>query len=668
MGLATAGKMGIQAGELGEALPDYIVERELGHGGMGVVFLGHHNRLGRAVAIKELPATFAADPGVRERFSTEARTLASLAHPHIVPIYDYVERDNLCVIVMEELPGGTVWDRFTTTGLTPPAACAIVLACCAALAHAHSKGVLHLDVKPDNLMFAADAAIKVTDFGISRVISGDRTLGTADGQVLGTPAYMSPEQARGSDLTEASDVYSTGVMLYELLSGVLPWSGAETATELLLKRLREAPRPIREVAPHVPPAVANVVMRALEIEPEQRFRHAEQFGVALATACAESWGPAWLDSAGVAIIGSDRLTTAARTTGRQPIATGPVPGAVRTTGDAPATTVTGPIGVDGRVSPETIIEYGTAESDTPTSAPAAQSPQSVPHMPVVRAAGAAPRIEGADFNQIDRAALVDVSEVIGQSTRAKMPLLLAASFVVVGLVASALLFGAPAPTGNARAKQLLLAGKDVTRARPVVDLTKPVSVAARAPRDQFANQATLKLSAAGIPLGSLDTVLTAGKGQFLPSGARFVASGSVTARLEIKANNKVLTHEQFAATVDRPFYLAGFGIGSILLLLAGFAYYESSLRPLRRGRRSIAGFVGCALSGAVMAVGVAGVVAASGHLDLTASGLVASALAAAGTGVAVAVAIRRRGLAKGVKRAVKRAQTSFNAQAAAEAA
>src|SRR5690242_1755133 len=177
--------MGFQARELTEALPDYVVERELGHGGMGVVFLGHHNRLGRAVAIKELPATFAADPDVRQRFSTEARTLASLAHPHIVPIYDYVERDNLCVIVMEELPGGTVWDRFTTTGLTAPTACAIVLACCAALGHAHSKGVLHLDVKPDNLMFAADSAIKVTDFGISRVISGDRTLGTADGQVLG---------------------------------------------------------------------------------------------------------------------------------------------------------------------------------------------------------------------------------------------------------------------------------------------------------------------------------------------------------------------------------------------------------------------------------------------------------------------------------------------------
>ncbi len=208
------------------ALPDYTIEREVGRGGMGIVFLGEHTRLGRRVAIKELPPSFAADPKVRERFSTEARTLAALAQPHIVPIYDYVERDRLCLIVMEELPGGTVWDRFTTVGLTAPVACATVLACCAALHHAHVHAVLHLDVKPDNLMFTGDGTVKVTDFGISRVISGDRTLGTADGQVLGTPAYMSPEQARGADLTARSDVYSAGIVLYELLSGELPWTGA----------------------------------------------------------------------------------------------------------------------------------------------------------------------------------------------------------------------------------------------------------------------------------------------------------------------------------------------------------------------------------------------------------------------------------------------------------
>jgi len=290
--------------DLEAALPDYQIERELGHGGMGVVFLGRHARLGRMVAIKELPPSFAADPEVRERFSTEARTLATLSHPHIVPIYDYVERDRLCLIVMEELPGGTVWDRFTSAGLTAPTACAVVLACCAALQHAHEKGVLHLDVKPDNLMFATDAAIKVTDFGISRVISGERTLGTVDGQVLGTPAYMSPEQARGQELTKHSDVYSAGVMLYELLSGHLPWSGAQTATELLLQRLREEPTRLHSVAPHVPVALADVVMKAIRRDPEERYASAEDFGIAIASACADAWGPDWLDHAGIAITGA----------------------------------------------------------------------------------------------------------------------------------------------------------------------------------------------------------------------------------------------------------------------------------------------------------------------------------------------------------------------------
>ena len=299
---------------IGQVMPDYEIERELGRGGMGIVFLGRHRRLRRGAAIKELPPSFAAEPEVQERFATEAQTLAGLEHPHIVPIFDYVERDGLCLIVMQELPGGSVWDRFSSTGLTPPTACAVVMACCAALQHAHDKGVLHLDVKPDNLMFDAESAVKVTDFGISRVITGGRTLGTVDGQVLGTPAYMSPEQARGDDLTAASDVYAAGVMLYELLSGQLPWHGAETAAELLQQRLNEDPIPLREQAPAIPQAIADVVMTSLSRDVEDRYQRAEDFGVAIGEACVDSWGPGWLDHAGVALVGSERLSLAARTT------------------------------------------------------------------------------------------------------------------------------------------------------------------------------------------------------------------------------------------------------------------------------------------------------------------------------------------------------------------
>src|SRR5204863_8901848 len=228
-------------------MPEYIVEREVGRGGMGVVYLGRQRRLDRPVAIKELPPAIAVDEDVRERFSTEARTLASLSHPHIVPIFDYVERENLCLIVMEQLPGGTLWDRFVNTGVTTPAACAYVMACCAALQHAHDRRVLHLDVKPDNLMYDQDGVLKVTDFGISSVIGGGRTLGTVDGTVLGTPAYMAPEQARGDELSPATDTYATGVMLYELLSGQLPWIGAESAAELLRQRLDQDPIPLGNV-------------------------------------------------------------------------------------------------------------------------------------------------------------------------------------------------------------------------------------------------------------------------------------------------------------------------------------------------------------------------------------------------------------------------------------
>lgn len=299
---------------IAEAMPDYDIERELGRGGMGIVFLGRHRRLLRGAAIKELPPTIAADTDVRDRFVTEAQTLAGLAHPHIVPIFDYVERSGECLIVMQELPGGSVWDRFTTTGLTPPTACAVVMACCAALQHAHDHGVLHLDVKPDNLMFDAESAVKVTDFGISRVITGGRTMGTVDGQVLGTPAYMSPEQARGEELTAASDVYACGVMLYELLSGQLPWHGAQTAAELLQQRLTQDPIPLRDQAPNVPPMLADVVMRSLARDVEDRFATAEDFGIAIGEACAESWGPEWIDHAGVAIVGSEKLSIAARTT------------------------------------------------------------------------------------------------------------------------------------------------------------------------------------------------------------------------------------------------------------------------------------------------------------------------------------------------------------------
>jgi len=170
--------MPIEAGAVAAALPQYQIGSEIGRGGWGVVVSARHRQLERAVAIKQLPPVFAVDPHVRERFVSEARIVASLDHPHIVRVFDYVEREELCLLVMERLDGGTVWDRFTGRGMTAIESCAIAVATCAALDAAHRRGILHRDVKPSNLMFASDGTLKVTDFGIAQVLGGASSMAT----------------------------------------------------------------------------------------------------------------------------------------------------------------------------------------------------------------------------------------------------------------------------------------------------------------------------------------------------------------------------------------------------------------------------------------------------------------------------------------------------------
>lgn len=282
------------------ALPDYDIGDEIGRGGWGVVLAGSHRRLGRAVAIKQLPPSFANDPEVRSRFDAEARLLASLDHPHIVPVYDYVERGGLCLLVMEQLSGGTVWSRFTKEGIDPPATCGIALCTAVALQYAHDHGVLHRDIKPENLLFTSDKGqLKVGDFGIARVLAGGRTMATSAGEVLGTPAYMAPEQATGSAVTPATDVYALGVTVYEMLSGVMPFPRADSALAVLYQRVHTAPLPLSEMAPHVPAPLAEVVMWALKTEPTERPSTADEFAMALAERATEVFGPGWLTATGL---------------------------------------------------------------------------------------------------------------------------------------------------------------------------------------------------------------------------------------------------------------------------------------------------------------------------------------------------------------------------------
>jgi serine/threonine protein kinase len=296
---------------LSSALPAYDIGDELGQGGMGVVVSGQHRQLDRRVAIKQLPVAWATDPGVRRRFMAEARLLASLDHPHVVPVYDFVEREGLCLLVMELLPGGTLRSRVTAGGISTPQAVALSLACASGLGAAHRRGILHRDIKPENMLFSASGVLKVTDFGIAKVVGGTDTVVTRAGDVIGTPAYIAPEQVRGGDLSPATDVYGVATMLYELLSGTFPFADDGEAVALLFKHAYEAPKPLRDVAPHVPEPVAAVVMRGLATDPAQRFPAAEAFGVALAEASTQAWGPGWLAAEQVPILDAETIISAA---------------------------------------------------------------------------------------------------------------------------------------------------------------------------------------------------------------------------------------------------------------------------------------------------------------------------------------------------------------------
>jgi len=288
------------------ALPQYQLGEQIGHGGMGVVYAAVHRPLGRPVAIKRLPGLLAEDRKMSDRFEHEARLLARLDHPHIVPVYDYVQNHGEHLLVLEKLDGGTVWSKFSEEGVTAGQACAIGLATLSGLHAAHVAGVLHLDVKPKNLLFTSSGVLKVADFGISQVISEGATLMTHAGQVLGTPAYIAPEQALGNPLTPAADVYATGTVLYELLSGSLPYESGGGALAMIQRHVYQEPRPL---GPTVPRPLAEVVMRSLAREPQARYRNAETFAVDLAGAAAQVFGPDWLTRLGVRVHLSPAVAT-----------------------------------------------------------------------------------------------------------------------------------------------------------------------------------------------------------------------------------------------------------------------------------------------------------------------------------------------------------------------
>ncbi len=273
---AEAEFIALQAALAGE----YSLDRELGRGGMGVVYLAREVRLARPVAIKVLPAALARRAELRDAFLREARTVAGLTHPNIVPVYAAGERIGQAFIVMAFVDGITLGERIRTRGpLLPGQAARVLREVAWALAYAHGAGLVHRDVSAENIMLerGSERAI-VMDFGIASAIETNAL--SHDGRVVGNAHYVSPEQASGEPLDARSDLYSLGVVGYYALTGRFPFDG-ETSADVVRGHLTALAPTITSVAPSVPPRLANAVQRCLHKEPLRRYRNAESFAEAI---------------------------------------------------------------------------------------------------------------------------------------------------------------------------------------------------------------------------------------------------------------------------------------------------------------------------------------------------------------------------------------------------
>jgi outer membrane protein assembly factor BamB len=323
---------------LGRMLTDHDVESAIGSGQHGVVWRARHRQLRRPVAVKQLAVVTDEHAA---RFRREARVLASIDHPHVVSVYDYREDGDQRVIVMELLAGGTLADRFRD-GATPESVVASVLAAASGLAQVHAQGILHRDVKPENLLFDDRGRLVVTDFGLAREDQLDATSLqlTHAGSFFGTPAYAAPEQVGAAmasgwpPISAASDEYSLAAVLYEGLSGQRTHDERGGAVAFCNRRMHEEARPLSLAAPEVPDPIAEVVTRALRRDPAERFADCEAFGVALAGAATEAWGPGWLEGSDVPLLAPGPILGAVGGPGA-PRALG-APGAVTTADPPPA--------------------------------------------------------------------------------------------------------------------------------------------------------------------------------------------------------------------------------------------------------------------------------------------------------------------------------------------
>jgi Protein kinase domain len=570
------------------ALPGYQIGQLVGRGGCGEVLAGTHDRLQRQVAIKQIPPQLANDPAVRRRFAAEARLMASIDHPHVVPVYDYIECDDLCLLVMEYLPGGTVASRFATDGFDATSAMAVALACAAGLDAAHRRGVLHRDIKPANLMFTEDGTVKLTDFGIAKIVGGDDTLVTRAGEIVGTPSYIAPEQARGQAVSPATDVYALSTMLYQLLSGVLPFPPGEDSMATLFMHAFEEPTPLTETATSVPGPIADVVMQGLATDPTDRFDSAESFGVALAASAGRSWGPEWLSQSGVAVIGADTIAYAATGVNAQATARPPAPTA--------------------RVRPE----------------------QTLPRA----------RVHLADIAADD---LTPIQHVV----KFRSPLVPYAVAAVLAVAAIALALSGIGASGHGDVPPGLLtvAGVDpATSAAVDLDMTKPIPITVSGGQG---DAAALALSILDRSVGRHQAPLLPGDHGLVatvpPPLNPYLIAGRVTAELTVMQGGNVIATQRFAVESTQSPYTTALAVVTVVVALFAAAYVESYLRTLRRGNGRGAATAGLALSAAALAVAtVAAAWIVRGHQPSVSTVVTCGALGAA-AGIAAALGGIRAG-------------------------
>src|SRR5213082_2237245 len=300
----------------------YKIMRKLGSGGMANVYLAEDQELGRRVAIKILNDRHAGDEQFIERFRREAKNAAALSHPNIVSIYDRGEAEGTYYIAMEYLDGRSLKELIVSRGPAPVnVPIDYVRQILAALRFAHRHGIVHRDIKPHNVLVDAEGRLKVTDFGIARAGASQMT---EAGSIIGTAQYLSPEQAKGAPVDQTSDLYSIGVVLYELLTGVVPFTG-DTPVEIAMKHLSSPPEPPSAKRADVPRDLDLVVMRALAKDPSERYQSAEEMDADLRRIARGAAVSPATEEAATAIIARPPPTavTEITTRGREPVPYGP---------------------------------------------------------------------------------------------------------------------------------------------------------------------------------------------------------------------------------------------------------------------------------------------------------------------------------------------------------